>query len=153
MRAHDAADCCAGETTGIADAIMSEIATLLDQFAETGEGIAVDLRGLPMTDADRALLEHRLGRGEVSAAIDVAGISEVWETAYSGVWWVRHRGSDNRIVSEEIVVTRVPAILMSHEDDVRDAARRLREDIAALAAAGNSTALDSAEVKEETAHV
>lgn len=144
MRSKDAADCCAGETTGLAEAVLSEIATLLARFAETGQASAVDLRGLPMTDADRSRLEQLLGRGEVRAEIIVAGRSEVWETSYAGVWWVRHRGADDRIAAEEIVVTRVPAILATHEDDAKAAAARLAMELSATGHPG---------LEEETSNV
>lgn len=144
MRSKDAADCCAGETTGLAEAVLSEIATLLARFAETGQASAVDLRGLPMTDADRSRLEQLLGHGEVRAEIIVAGRSEVWETSYAGVWWVRHRGADDRIAAEEIVVTRVPAILATHEDDAKASAARLSMELSATEHSG---------LEEETSNV
>lgn len=133
MRTRDAADCCAQDATGLADAILSEIADLLEQFALAGSEASIDLGGLPMTDADRAALAEKLGRGEVEARLDVAGRSEVWETGYAGVWWVRHLGADGRVVSEEIAITHVPAILLTHRDDARAAARRLRTDCARAA--------------------
>ena len=144
MRSKDAADCCAGETTGLAEAVLCEIAALLARFAGTGEAGAIDLRGLPMTEADRARLESRLGHGEVRAEVVVAGRSEVWETSYAGVWWVRHRGADDRVAAEEIVVTRVPDILATHEDDVRAASMRLANDLANP---------ERAAQEEETSHV
>lgn len=144
MRGKDAADCCADVATGLAEAVLSEIATLLARFAATGETAAVDLRGLPMTDMDRSRLEQLLGHGEVRAEIMVAGRSEIWETGYAGVWWVRHRGSDDRIAAEEIVITAVPAILATHEDDARAASARLAAELAAGAPVGT---------QEETMHV
>ncbi|MBL8566647.1 MAG: hypothetical protein JNM89_13095 [Hyphomicrobiaceae bacterium] len=151
MRLHDAADCCSSEATGMAGAVLNEIAELLEHFAKTGEETIVDLRGLPMTDADRAALEDALGQGEVTAVVDVAGPSEVWETSYAGVWWVRHRGADERITSEEIVVTRVPAILLSHSDDVRASASRLRETLASDDVTEPAQTIDQG--LEETSHV
>jgi hydrogenase-1 operon protein HyaF len=108
------------------EAILTELAVLLERFAETGEKAAIDLAGLPLTVEDKRRLEQRLGRGEVKAVLSVIGCSEVWETAYAGVWWVRHRGADDRIAAEELVVTSVPDILSSHQEDVRLAAQRLR---------------------------
>lgn len=111
--------------SGMSDAILREIAQLLSSFLETGESGAIDLRGMPLSDLDRSDLESRLGQGEVSAVVTVAGTSEIWETAISGVWWVRHRGEGGRIASEEIIVTRVPDILATHADDARDGLDRL----------------------------
>lgn len=111
--------------TGMADALLREIAVLLQGFAASGANAVIDLASLPLTPADLSDLEARLGRGEVSATLDVAGISEVWETGYSGAWWVRHLGAGERIASESIVIAAVPEILAAHPDDARAAAQRL----------------------------
>jgi len=118
-----------GSATGMAGAILTEIAELLEQLADNNMSGAIDLRGLPMTEEDRIRLEDRLGRGEVSARLDVAGMSEVWETSYPGVWWIRHRGGDGQIAAEEIAVTQIPDILVSPEEDVRAAAVRINAEL------------------------
>ncbi len=110
--------------TGMAEAVLREVATLLEAFAATGDGGAIDLSGMPLTRADREALETCLGRGEVEATLDVAGRSEIWETAWSGVWWVRHRGGD-AIASELIEITEIPEILKTDRKDAAAAARRL----------------------------
>ena len=113
--------------TGLADAVLREIAGLLDRVIETGEDGAIDLRSLPMTDADREELKSRLGAGEVRATLDVAGPSTVEETAISGVWWIRHEGADGRIANEQIAITRIPPILITHPDDLILGAARLQD--------------------------
>ncbi len=118
--------CVAGIPTGMTDAILCEIAERLRALAENGEEATIDLRSLPMSEGDRDALEIRLGYGEAAATIDVAGLTEVWETTYSGLWWIRHMGTDNRITHEEIAITTMPEVLKAHSDDVREAARKLR---------------------------
>ena len=93
---HNGASCMTNQSTGMAWSILTEIHQLLKALSEKGEAGSIDLRSLPMTDADREQLEEILGRGEVRAELELAGVSEVWETAYAGVWWVRHRRSTNR---------------------------------------------------------
>ncbi len=132
--------------TGMSDAILREIEQVLAHFVETGESGAINLRAMPMTDADRGELEDKLGQGEVSVILTVAGTSEIWETAISGVWWVRHRGEGGRIVSEEIVVTRVPEILTTHPDDAREGLVRLQ----ALLEAGGTTSHDEPDLARAT---
>lgn len=134
--------------TGLANAVLREIVTHLDTLVESGAETAIDLRGLPMTDADRAELEERLGHGEVSAVLTVAGRSEVWETAVSGVWWVRHLGDGGRVAAEEIVVARVPEILATHPDDARDALARLRGMLDDEAAARRATPRTGLQLEE-----
>lgn len=119
--------CAASHVTGLADALLGEIADLLDTLANTGEPGAIDLRSLPMTDADRALLKDRLGAGEVHATLDVAGPSSVEETAIPGVWWVRHEGAGGMIANEHIEVTLMPQILMTQPDDLAAGRERLAD--------------------------
>lgn len=114
---------------GFSASLLAEIAALLEQLAGTGVGGAIDLRSLPMDTEERAGLEMFLGQGEVDAKLSTAGSSEVRETKYPGVWWVRHHGVDGRITSELIEVTLVPEILKTHRDDLPGGLQRLCEDM------------------------
>ena len=115
--------------SGLAQSVLREIAAHLAALADVGESAAIDLRSLPMTAADRGELESLLGRGEVTVKLDVAGTSELWETRYSGVWWVRHRGEGERIATERIEIAAIPEILVSHDADIAAAAARIREEV------------------------
>jgi hydrogenase-1 operon protein HyaF len=120
--------------TGMAQSLLQEIADRLSDLAKTGETSAIDLRSLPMTPADRDELEERLGRGDVEATLDVAGKSEVRETHYPGVWWVRHFGTGDAVASERIEITAVPEILVTHAADIAAGSKRLREALSAHSA-------------------
>lgn len=135
--------CGATGRTGMAAAVMAEVADRLHALATRGEPGAVDLRSLPLTAADLEEIDERLGRGEVSADIAVAGRSQAWETAWAGVWRVRHYGGEDALAADEICIGPVPDIIPSHPDDINDAADRLRAE------------LDSAETgqaREEAVH-
>lgn len=129
MKRDNNAPCMTGNTTGMAYSILAEIGQLLTVLSERGEAGTVDLRSLPLTDADRDQLEEILGRGEVRAELDLAGASEIWETSYNGVWWIRHKGAGDKIATEEIAVTPVPEILMAHPVDMAAASRRIQQDL------------------------
>lgn len=115
--------------TGMADSVLREIAVDLDVLARTGECSAIDLRSLPVTAADRSELQERLGRGDMEAFLTIAGTSEIWETRYAGVWWVRHLGAGHKIAAERIEITTCPEILTSHPADIAAASTRLTEDL------------------------
>ena len=121
--------CLDGQTTGMAWSVLAEVGRLLENLASDGQTASIDLRSLPLTDADREELEALLGRGEVRVELDLAGRSEVWETGYAGAWWIRHRGAGERISSEEIAVCPMPEILATHPTDIEAAARRLCRDL------------------------
>ena len=127
MKPESTAPCLTSFRTGMAEAVLSEIADRLGALAEKGETSAIDLRGLPMTAADRKELEDGLGHGEVNATLDVAGQSEIRETAYSGVWWIRHLGAGGQVATEEIAITPLPEILRAHTHDIQAAAEKIRQ--------------------------
>jgi hydrogenase-1 operon protein HyaF len=144
------ASCLDGQTTGMAWSVLAEVGRLLECLAQTGEPGYIDLRSLPLTEADRGELEALLGRGEVRVDLSLAGASEVWETAYAGAWWIRHRGAGERIAAEEIAVCPVPEILKTHPADIQAAARRLRRD---LQQPRPDAATELSETTLETSHV
>lgn len=121
------APCASDRATGMAYSVLAEIGRLLEALATDGRSDAIDLRSLPLTDADREQLLELLGPGEVTAELDVAGRSTVRETAFAGVWWICHRGADDRVASEEIAVCPVPSIVVSHPADISAAARRIQQ--------------------------
>ncbi|MDE2093257.1 MAG: hypothetical protein KGL99_17615 [Burkholderiales bacterium] len=117
---------------GVADAVLREVARLLRELAGDPRcDAAIDLNSLPLGEGERERLRRRLGRGEVEAAFDLAGPTRITETAYAGVWWVRHADVDDRPVLEHIVVARVPALLLAHPADIEVAARRIGTELAA----------------------
>jgi len=144
-----AGSCLDGYTTGMAWSVLAEVGRLLETLAASGQPGSIDLRSLPLTDADRAELESLLGQGEVRVEMDLAGRSEVWETGYPGAWWIRHRGAGERLAAEEIAVCAVPEILKAHPADIEMAARRLRRDLQQI---GSAAAAETGENQLETSH-
>ncbi len=130
MNPEIAAPCQTTLNTGMAWSVLTEVQGLLERLAETGETAAVDLRGLPLTSADREQLETLLGRGEVECELALMGRTAVWETAFPGVWWVRHLGAEDKVSSETIEITTVPEILLTHHDDIAAASGRLAQRLA-----------------------
>lgn len=119
------ARCLDPRSTGMAWSVLGEVLRLLETLADEGPGGTIDLRSLPLTQADRSELESLLGRGEVRAELDLAGRSEIWETAYPGAWWIRHLGAGGHVAAELIAVCPVPDIFVAHPVDVRAGTRRL----------------------------
>ena len=115
----------------LARAVLGEIAEALAKLAASGETTLIDLRSLPLAESDLAALSELLGHGEVHCELDVAGRSEVRETGTSGVWWIRHFSGSGDVIVDEIAVTRIPDILVTHPDDVAVAAERLATMLAA----------------------
>ena len=126
--------------TGMSEAVLAEVAARLAEVVAGASVPPIDLTAMPLTSEDRADLEQRLGRGEVFATVESAGRSQIWETQFSGVWFVRHFGENDRIASECIEFGAAPEILFSHRADMAAAARRL------------ATALQPVATRETTDH-
>ena len=124
-----AAPCQTENVTGMARSVLSDISRMLQALADNETAGSIDLRSLPLTEADRGQLEDALGRGEVAVELELAGRSSIWETRYAGVWWIRHRGAQDKVSSEEIAVCRAPDILASQPADITAAALRLQQEL------------------------
>lgn len=118
--------------SGNARPLLREIAEMMRTLAATGAPGILDLAALPLTPADKTWLRERLGPGQVQATLDAEGISSVEETACPGVWWVTHRDTRERVLSEFIEVTLVPEILKAHPEDVEMGQAYLEEVISEL---------------------
>jgi hydrogenase-1 operon protein HyaF len=121
--------------TAVVSGVLREVAERLEALAARGECGVIDLKSLPLSDDHLQQLRERLGRGEVTAQLEILGPSEIWETRYPGVWWVRHLGVSDLVAAERIEITRVPDILSAALPDVVTAAQSLNDDLALYAAA------------------
>ena len=120
--------------------LLAELSRLLERLVRTEETAAIDLRSLPITPGDRAALTTALGRGEVRVTVESGGRSELVETGYPGIWWVRHLGAGDRVLTERIEIAPVPEALAAAPADIAAAADRLAAHLAALAERESSNA-------------
>ena len=116
--------------SGNAKALLAEMLRMLDRLLADGETGIIDLRAVPLTAEDRALLSETLGSGAVEARIDALGESQLVETRYPGIWWVTHKNEVGEIVAESIEVCCVPAILQTPVEDIADGIEALRRALA-----------------------
>jgi hypothetical protein len=107
------------------DALLGEVASLLERLLTQGEDGAIDLLGLPLSPSCIASLEQRLGRGDVSVRIDTCGLSEIHETSCPGVWWTEHADETGRVIGLLIEVALAPAILAADRTDIERGRQKL----------------------------
>lgn len=106
-------------------AILNEIDELLIQLIEQGKSSAIDLRSLPLFPGDYENLKALLGEGEISISMDSLGPSEIIETNIPGVWWCTHYNEADEKIAEFIEVTRVPQLLLTDTDELRQSRNKL----------------------------
>lgn len=112
-------------TQGMADALLSELGDLMRRFLDTGEHGSIDLLKLPISPTDLLHFKDRLGRGEVSISVEAGGGSEIYETAYAGLWWVEHRDELSRVIARLIEAADAPSIVLAHREDLEATAKTL----------------------------
>ncbi len=115
------------EPTGMAMALLREVADHLLTVAQGGERQVVELGNLPLSDGDLQLLEDKLGRGEVDAKVSASGLTEVYETAFPGVWWVKYFDNGDRPAAQQLEIGTVPMIIEAHPDDIQASADRFSQ--------------------------
>lgn len=114
------------DDSSMVDAVVMELLQLMESYLLTQSAGAVDIKSLPLSGTAYELLKTKLGLGEVNALISVSGDTDVYETAYSGIWWIKHKDMESRVIAEHIEVGRVPAILCSHTEDIKQAKEKLQ---------------------------
>lgn len=109
-----------GDTlTGNAQPVLREIRDLLQRLIDSGETGAIDLRAMPLSDADLLWLAGQLGEGEVQVSLNTDGRSTITETQAPAVWWVTHRNAKDKVVSEFIEITWVPDLVAAQREDAK----------------------------------
>jgi hydrogenase-1 operon protein HyaF len=115
----------APQVTGMAAALLAEIAGHVQALLADGTETEIDVRSLPMAPSDLDALQSALGTGEVSAEITGHGRSTVTETAFPGVWWISHYDTHDAFLMHQIAIARVPDILRTDPDDIEQGLARL----------------------------
>ena len=111
--------------TGNVEPLLHEIRHALDRLSRGEDGSIIDLQSMPLAPGEEKRIEEALGQGEVSITIDALGPTTVQETAYPGVWFVTHRNTDNAVVARLVEITKIPALVMAQDEDIRAGLARL----------------------------
>jgi hydrogenase-1 operon protein HyaF len=82
---------------------------------------------LPMTEADMAFLEARLGHGPVRGESRGFSRCRVELTAVRNVWSVQHFNAMDKLILDTLEVGAVPTALAAGGHDFEDSATRLGE--------------------------
>lgn len=109
--------------------ILHEIRHALTSLLVEDKPTTIDLRAIPMAPGEEERIESVLGEGEISVQLNALGLSTIIETKFAGVWLVTHYNSAEEVVSKFIEVTRVPALIVSQEEDIERDLRRLTEEL------------------------
>ncbi len=110
---------------GNATPILHEILHALRRLQQDAEPTTIDLGAIPFGPGDAEQLQEILGRGEVTVQLHALGNSEIWETAYPGVWFLEHNNTLGERIAWQIEVTRIPTILQTPSEDLAESIDRL----------------------------
>lgn len=106
--------------------LLRQLEQALEDLLATGESTVIDLGAMPFSRQDEEDLRARLGRGEVSATLNAFGPTLIEETAVPGVWLIEHRDADDRRLTLQLEVARIPSILVTPEEDIGDGLAALK---------------------------
>jgi len=109
--------------------ILHQLRHALDQLLEQGQESSIDLRSLPLSSAEEQELIDLLGRGEVEATLESQGPSSFQESRFPGVWLCIHRNQEGEALGKFIEICRIPALLKSQPEDMREGLSRLQRQL------------------------
>ncbi len=125
--------------------ILHEIRHALQKLIDHQETSIIDLRSIPLAPGEEDTIIETLGSGEVDAQLNALGLSQIYETKYTGVWLTTHYNDSDDIVSRFIEITELPDILKSQPEDIEQALHKLGDELQAVS---NDT--DPVKPQEET---
>ena len=131
MTGTEASQAAAGEAlTHNVQPLLHEIRHALAKLLDDGGSTVIDLRSLPLAPREEQQLLDELDHGEVYARMHLLGPTEIVETRYPGVWVVVHFNNDNEVIGKFIEVCRVPGLLCSQQEDIRQGLEQLQSQLA-----------------------
>jgi hydrogenase-1 operon protein HyaF len=101
--------------------VLSEVRHALARLRDTGEATQIDLGAMPFGPGDEERLMQLLGRGEVTATVDVLGPTRIVETAFAGVWVVEYLNADEQRMALHLEIDQVPRLLQIRPEDLSEA--------------------------------
>lgn len=107
-------------------ALLGELTAKLEILADDDSPGHIDLSRLPLPPGTMEALRAWLGDGEAEATVTSLALTTIRETGVAGVWWVRQARSSGETLSEHLEISRSPALLSVHPDEVKRAAEDLR---------------------------
>jgi hydrogenase-1 operon protein HyaF len=106
--------------------LLHQVAALLEGHLANGEPGSIDIGRIPLSPAERRLLEEVLGFGEVEARIESKGLTVVREAGVPGVWWLDYHDGSGAAIARFIEVTEVPEMLRTSAYDMKRGLTRLK---------------------------
>ena len=113
--------------TGNIPPLLHELRHALQRLIDSGETTTIDLRALPLAPGELEVLEQQLGDGEVHIHLNALGPSDIFETAYPGIWRAIHYNQNEEVMAYFLEVTRVPSLLQTPEQDLQAGISELQQ--------------------------
>jgi hydrogenase-1 operon protein HyaF len=110
--------------------ILAELESRCELYRREGTPHTINLTLLPLSDADVAFLDGRLGRGPVAMLSRAYGRCQIISTQVADVWWVRYYNAMSTLILNTLEVVDVPQVACAAPEDLTDSRERLEEILA-----------------------
>lgn len=100
------------------NALLDDIRMALQLLLDKGEETIIDFTNFPCDEKCEKALKDILGRGNVTASLNIFGCDSIIETGIHGVWWVYHLNDVGAILTKSLYIAYVPSILPAQRDDI-----------------------------------
>jgi hydrogenase-1 operon protein HyaF len=110
--------------------ILAELESRCELYRRERTPHTINLTLLPLSDADVAFLDGRLGRGPVAMLSRAYGRCQIISTQVADVWWVRYYNAMSTLILNTLEVVDVPQVACAAPEDLTDSRERLEEILA-----------------------
>jgi hydrogenase-1 operon protein HyaF len=115
------------EGTMNSPAILAELRARLAESRADGRSGQINLTLLPLSPADREVIDHTLPMGPVAILSRGFGNCEVGSTAVQRLWRVRFFNSMHTLILDTIEIAEMPEAVTASPEDLTDSRDRLAE--------------------------
>ena len=107
--------------------LLHQVKHALNQLIQNKNTTIIDLNSLPLAPGEKQQIQDTLGKGEVVIHLEAMGNSTLYETNYSGVWWVEHFDHQDLNTGTYIEIASIPEIIPANGEDIRYGMERLTQ--------------------------
>ena len=105
--------------------LLREALLALRDLRQEGKTRVINIHDIPLTDADKRLIDRVLGSGQVVVSLSSVGTSEWRETRFPGLWRCLHKNPSGGVVLETLEIGFFPALAKADPVDVSDGISRM----------------------------
>lgn len=116
--------------------LLHEALSALRDLAREGRMRSINIHDIPLTPADKRLIDRVLGEGKATVTLESLGLSRWRETRFPGLWRCVHATSSGGVILETLEICPFPDLARADSVDIADGVREMEKTLAEAVSRG-----------------